>query len=121
HTRPAPPWIVATGSCRPAARALRAGDTSRVGRWSQLLASLEPLQLLAHALAQPAHGPLGTAQLLANLLGRVALQAQLDDGTLVRVQPAQQLLDRFGQDRSLLGRRLPAGSVAQEFGVLFFR
>jgi len=34
---------------------------------------------------------------LADLLRRIALQAQLDDGPLVARETGQQLFDRFGQ------------------------
>src|SRR5262245_7667375 len=78
-------------------------------RWSS---GPQPFELFADALAQPADRALGAAEPLADLLGRVALEAHLDDGPLVAVQLAQQPLDRLGQGHGLLGRRLTAGGVA---------
>src|SRR5262249_15674562 len=54
---------------------------------------------------------LGAAELFADLLRRVTLQAQLKDPALVRVKIAEQLLDGFGEDGGLFGRRFVAGGV----------
>src|SRR5262249_52403750 len=55
------------------------------------------------------------------LLGRVALQAQFDDGPLIRIQSAQHLLDGLGQDGRMLGRWLPADRFTPGFEFLCAR
>src|SRR5262249_54847134 len=76
---------------------------------------LQFFEPLPHPLAQSAHGAFGATKRFADLLRRVALQAQLDDASLVTVQTAQQLLDRLGEDRSLVGSRLAPHGVAPLF------
>src|SRR5262249_31638033 len=78
----------------------------------------QALQLLAHALAQPPHRPGGAAQLGADLLGRVALEAQLDDRPLIGTEPAKQLFDGFGEGGGLLGGGLTPGCLAPRLGAV---
>src|SRR5262245_3045228 len=75
------------------------------GRFHLLL-----LKVLAHPLTQPPHAALRAPHLLADLLRRIALQAQLDDGPLVPLQTPQQLLNRLSQHDRLVRGRLTSGS-----------
>src|SRR5262249_43981050 len=67
------------------------------------------LQPAPDALPHPADGALGAAEPLADLHGRIALQAQLDDRALVVAQAGEQPVDRLGQLGRLIRCRLPAG------------
>src|SRR4051812_15886432 len=68
---------------------------------------LHSFQALADVLAEPAHGALRAAELLADLGRGVALEAQFEDGPLVRVvDRAEQRLHRLRERRGLVRLRL---------------
>src|SRR5262245_17091588 len=80
----------------------------RDARPGAVSAGLLALQPLADALPQPADRALGLAEPFADLLGRVPLQAQLQDRALVLVQAGEQPVHRLAQHGRFERRRLTA-------------